>query len=193
MGNAKAKFIKPMMAVLPAPKTDDLQTYVEVYAKMLDEFDDEVLELAADLMLRTIKVKSMPVPAECVDACWEAAETIRLRKLRASQPKRKIPEQFMWTEEMAKNADKLFASAWGRKAVADKVEVALWDFLVKNQRWPNGVEYDNLRAHSLAQQAETSAFLRLQKENGGINSSTKSFLGDLSKQSARLRELARVA
>lgn len=192
MGDAVAKFIEPILAVIPTPKTESIEGFVAAYAKILGEFDDEVLDLASETVIRTMKHKSMPLPAECLEACRDAQETIRLRKLRETAPRRKIPEQFMWTQEMAQKADRLFASAWGRKAVEDKVEVAVWDFMVKHQRWPNGNEYDRVKAQSLARQAETSAFLRIQKENGGINSATKTWLGDLSKQSARLRELAQL-
>jgi hypothetical protein len=190
VGDAVAKFIEPILAVIPTPKTESIEGFVAAYARILSDFDDDVLVLASETLLRTMKHKSMPLPGECLDACWEAAETIRLRKLRAIQPKRKIPEQFMWTKEMAENADKLFASAWGRKAVADGVEIALWDFMVKHQRWPNENEYEKVRAESKARQAETTGFVRIQKENGGLAASAKSWLGDISKQSARLRDIA---
>lgn len=192
MGDAVTNFVQPILDVIPTPRTDNIEGFVGAYAKILGEFDDDVLALASETLIRTLKHKSMPLPAECLDACREAAETIRLRKMRAAQQRPKIREQFMWTKEMAQNADRLFASAWGRKAVEDKVEVAVWDFMVKHQRWPNTTEYDKVKAQSLARQAETSAFLRLQKENGGINGSAKSFLGDLSKQSARLRQLVTI-
>lgn len=191
MSNPIVKFVQPILDVIPAPKTDNLDGFMKAYAKILGEFDDDVLELASDTIIRTMKHKSMPLPAECLEACREAAEAIRLRKIRANGQRRRIPEQFMWTPEMAKKADQLFASAWGRKAVADGVEIALWDFLVKHQRWPNGFEYDKLKAQSLAVQAETRSFLNIQEENGGIKPDFMGFMGTMNTARDRLRELAK--
>lgn len=190
MGDAVTHFIEPILAVVPTPKTESQEGFIGAYAKVLSEFDDDVLALAADVVIRTLKHKSMPLPAECLDACREAADTIRLRKLRAAQPRRKIPEQFMWTAEMAKNADRLFGSAWGRKAVEDGIELAVWDFMVKQQRWPNGTEYDNIKKASLARQAETRDFLRIQQENGGIKPDALAWLNTMKSQSGRLKNLA---
>jgi hypothetical protein len=69
------------------------------------------------------------------------------------------------------------------------VSVALWDFLVKQQRWPNQTQYDQVKAKSLRLQAETQAYLRIQKENGGIKPMAKSWLNDLRRQSDRLKQL----
>jgi hypothetical protein len=190
VGDAVAKFIEPILAVVPTPKTESIEGFVGAYAKILGEFDDDVLELASETLIRTLKHKSMPLPAECLDACRDAAETIRLRKMRAAQQRPKIREQFMWTQEMAKNADRLFGSAWGRKAVEDGIELAVWDFMVKQQRWPNGTEYDNIKKASLARQAETRDFLRIQQENGGIKPDALAWLNTMKGQSGRLKNLA---
>lgn len=72
MGDVANKFIRPMMAVLPAPRTDDLAAYVDVYVNILSDFNDDVLERAANYLLRTIRIKSMPVPADCFDACQKS-------------------------------------------------------------------------------------------------------------------------
>ena len=108
MGNAIAKFVQPILDVIPTPRTDNLEGFVSAYAKILGEFDDDALELASDTIIRTMRHKSMPLPGECLEACREAAETIRLRKLREQNPRRRHREQFMWTPEMAKQADRLF-------------------------------------------------------------------------------------
>lgn len=189
MGDVVAKFIEPILAVIPSPKTGSFEGFVAVYAKVLDEFDDEVLELAADMMLRTAKTRSMPLPAECLEVCRAAAEAVRLRKLRASKPKQAIPEQFMWTEEMALNANRLFASVWGQRAVADKVEIALWDFLVRNQRYPNDIEYDEVKRSSLSRQADMRQHLNECKENGGLTSETLALLRTRKAKVDKLREL----
>lgn len=193
MGNSLECFIRPVMAVTPPPRTDDVATFMAVYAKVLDEFDDATLEYAADTLIRTARMKAVPTPAECVDACREAARALELRRMRAGRQKPAIPEQFMWTREDAQQADKLFASEWGRRAVADGIEIGLWDFLVKQQRWPTRFEYDDLKIQSKAVQAESRAFLRIQQENGGIKSDAKAWLNTLKRQSDRLKQIAPTA
>lgn len=191
MGNSREFFLKPIMAVTAAPRTEDVKTFVTAYANILDEFDDEILSRAAATMLRTQKIKTVPTPAECVDACRDAAKTIQLEKMRSSRARPRIPHQETWTEEEAKKADALFASAWGRRAVEDGVEIALWDFLVQQQRWPNGQEYEAIKTASKRRQAETSAFLKQQQESGGLKSMPKGWLGAMSSKAAKLRELVR--
>ena len=48
MGNATNNFIEPILSVIPSPKTDNLTGMIASYAKVLNEFSDEALELAAD-------------------------------------------------------------------------------------------------------------------------------------------------
>lgn len=189
MGNAVTNFIEPILAVIPTPKTDSLEGFVAAYAKVLSEFDDDVLEMACNNMLRRMKFKSMPMPADCIEACQQAETAIALAKARASRVRPKIPEQFTWTAEEAAQADKLFASHWGERAVNDGVELALWDFLIKKKQWPNGMEYNQLKAASLARQAETRDFLKHQKETCGIKSGAKGWLNTMRGASDRLRKL----
>lgn len=189
MGNAVTNFIEPILAVIPTPKTDSLEGFVAAYAKVLGEFDDDVLDMACNNMLRRMKFKSMPMPADCIEACQQAETAIALAKARASRVRPKIPEQFTWTAEDAANADKLFASHWGERAVADGVELALWDFLVKKKQWPNGMEYNHLKSASKARQADLKDFLKLQKETCGIKSSAKGWLNTMRGASDRLKRL----
>lgn len=189
MGNPVSNFIEPILAVLPTPKTDSIEGFVAAYAKVLNEFDDDVLELACNNMLRRMKFKTMPMPADCIEACQQAETAIALAKARASRVRPKIPEQFTWTAEDAAHADRLFASHWGERSLNDGVEVAMWDFLVRHKQWPNGMEYNKLKAASLARQADLKEYLQQQKETCGIKPMAKSWLKDLKWQSDRLKQL----
>lgn len=189
MGNPINNFIEPIISVIPSPRTDNLPGMIATYSKFLEEFSDEALQLAADTMIRTMRHKAMPLPAECIDACREATAALELRRLREQTQRKPIPKQVMWTEDDAKRADKLFASHWGKRAVADKVEIALWDFLVQQQRWPNNNEYCDLKAKSLALQEETRGYLRIQQENGGLKPFAKSWIETMKTKSDKLRQL----
>lgn len=190
MGNPVSNFIEPILAVLPTPKTDSIEGFVAAYAKVLSEFDDEVLEMACNNMLRRMKFKTMPMPADCIEACQQAETAIALAKARASRVRPKIPEQFTWTAEEAAHADKLFKSHWGERAVADGVELALWDFLIRKKQWPNGMEYNQLKAASKARQAELREYLKNQKETCGIKSGAKGWINTIRSGSDRLKEIA---
>lgn len=190
MGNAVNNFIEPILSVVPSPRTDNLPGMIATYSKFLEEFSDEALELAADTMIRTMKHKSMPLPADCIDACREATRAIELRKRREQTKRKPIPVQIMWTEADAKRADELFASHWGERAVNDGVEIALWDFLAQQKRWPNNNEYAELKAKSIALQAETRGYLRIQQENGGIKPFAKAWLKTMKTKSDKLKQLA---
>lgn len=142
MGNSRAKFIRPMMAVLPAPKTDDLETYVTVYANMLDVYDDAVLVRAADNLLRKIKVKSMPVPADCLEACDEAAQMIEVEKRRAMRPpKRESADD--WDNHIAD--DLIKRCEFAKQACEEDWQIALWDWIAKNKRLPNNFEAEDIK------------------------------------------------
>ena len=190
MGNPISKFVQPILDVIPAPKTGDLRALMEAYAKILSEFDDDVLAMASAQIIRSMKTKSMPVPADCLAACRAADDTIRLRRLRSERAKPRVREQFIWTEEMAKKADRLFASEWGRRACQDGVEIAIWDFMVKNQRWPNQREYETAKAASLALQSQTSEFLKSWEGRGGVTSGARAWLMMMNRKSEALKSVA---
>lgn len=143
MGNSRAKFIRPMMAVLPAPKTEDLETYVGVYAKMLDVYDDAVLERAADHLLRTIKIKSMPVPADCLDACDKAAQQVDRERRMAAMPRRKVEKADDWDNHLAD--DLIKRCEFAKDACEEDWQIALWDWIAKNRRLPNKFEAEEIK------------------------------------------------
>ena len=189
MGDPSSNFIEPLLSVLPAPKNDNLEGMIRTYAKVLGEFSDEALELAADTMLRTMKYKSMPLPSECIDACRDAEMTLALRRKRDQTKRKPIPKQVTWTGADAKKADELFASHWGKRAVEDRVAIALWDFLVQQKRWPNNNEYLALKTKSLALQSETREFLKYHEENGGIKPMAKTWLETMKRKSDTLAKM----
>lgn len=189
MSNPLSNFIEPILNVLPPQKAENFKGMVDTYAKVLEEFSDETLELAAQTMIRTMTFKSMPMPVECIKACREAQKTLALRRHRDASKRKPIPKQVMWTEEDAKRADQLFASHWGQRAVDDGVEIALWDFLVQQKRWPNNNEYSDLKAKSLARQQDLREFLKYHKENGGIKPVAKGWLKTMRTKSDKLKGL----
>lgn len=187
MGDARGKFIKPLMAVVSAPKTDDLVGYVKAYEDVLNEFDDDVLQMAAADTIRTLKYKSMPLPGECLEACRQAFMTLQRRKLKRSKPK--IREQFMWTQEMAEKADRLFVSHWGKRACEDGVEIGMWDFLVRHQQWPNEMEYQRMKSNSLAVQDETRRRDKELRDRGEKLSDLMGFKATLKSKSDKLNRM----
>jgi hypothetical protein len=187
MGNASSNFIEPLLSILPAPKNDNVEGMIRTYAKVLNDFSDEALELAADTIIRTMKYKSMPLPGECIDACREATQVLELRRRRQQTKRKPIPKQVMWADADAKRADELFASHWGERAVNDGVEIALWDFLVQQKRWPNNNEYAALKATSLQRQAEFRGYLRVQEENGGLKPFANKWLLTMKAKSDKLK------
>lgn len=192
MGNAVGNFIEPILNVIPTPRTDNLDGMIASYAKVLDEFSDEALELAAETIIRTMKTRSMPMPADCIEACRDATQALELRKRREQTKRKPIPPQVMWTEADAKRADELFASHWGERAVKDGIEIALWDFLVQQKRWPNNNEYDAVKKKSLTLQAETRDFIKISKENGGLTRQANGWVRSLNQKSDRLKKMVSV-
>ena len=189
MSNPLNNFIEPILSVLPAQKADNFKGMVETYVKVLEEFSDEALEMAAQTMIRTMSFKSMPMPAECLKACREAQETLALRRHRDASKRKKTRVQVAWTDDDAKRADELFASHWGERAVDDGVELALWDFLVQRKQWPNNNEYLDLKAKSLARQKDLEDFLQYHRINGGIKPGAQAWINTMNRKSAKLKSL----
>jgi hypothetical protein len=162
---------------------------IATYAKLLEDFSDEALELAANTILKTPKLRAIPAPGDCIEACREATTTLELRARREQTKRKPIPPQVMWTEEDAKRADELFASHWGRRAVDDGVEVALWDFLVQHKCWPNNIEYGALKATSLAVQADLKDTFRAMRENGGLPSNIRTLIKMMKTKSDELKAM----
>lgn len=192
MGNATNNFIEPILSVIPSPKTDNLTGMIASYAKVLNEFSDEALELAATTIIRTMKYKSMPLPGECIKACREAQKTLALRRHRDASKRKKTRAQVTWTDNDAKRADELFRSHWGERAVKDGVELALWDFLVQRKQWPNSNEYLDLKAKSLARQKDLEDFIQYHRINGGIKPGAQAWINTMNRKSAKLRSLVAV-
>lgn len=91
MGDVRGKFMKPLMAVLPPPRTEDLEAFLAAYERILGEFDDDALDAAQYRLLRTMKVKSIPLPGDCLEAC----RTVQANIHPVSENKSRSTEEIM--------------------------------------------------------------------------------------------------
>jgi hypothetical protein len=80
------RFLKPLMAIYGGPKhVDDTEGFLAIYSRILKGYAPEVLDKAADRILRNHKYKSWPTPAECEAACKYEADELQRAKDRAKQ------------------------------------------------------------------------------------------------------------
>lgn len=187
MGNVRGKFLDALMRHFSLPKSMDgkAQDWMNDYNEALSFYSDAVLEFAAKKLIFAERTsKSFPTPAECLKACKEIHADFAKP---APRPKRHDE----WSPEAIKEADRLMKSAIGRKSAEEGWQWALWDFLRRQQRWPNAHEAERLRAHSAQVNAETTEFLASEEAAGRmINPATKRLLGQMSARRKQLKELA---
>ena len=99
------------------PENSDFATILAAYSRALGQYEGDVLETAADILLRRRKHRNFPLLAECLQACSDARDELALRR-KDAQPKRpKIEVE--WTEERIKQADRMMNSDMGRLAARE--------------------------------------------------------------------------
>lgn len=186
MGDVSVSFLQPMLRhfKLPQGANADPAAWQLDYEEALSFYSDRVLEFAAKkLIFAERKTAMFPVPAECLKACKEVHG-----EFAKPEPKRKGHDE--WSPEAIRRADELLCSDIGRRAADEGWVWQLWDFLRRQQRWPNGQEAANLKAHSTAQNTETSEFIAAEEQKERLSSATKKLLGKVSTRRKELRDIA---
>lgn len=158
----------------------------QAYIDELSVFPDTVLKSAAKKIIANRETRTFPLVSECLKVCKELhAEFSKPAPQPSMAPK--TCKGCVWTVEMARTADTLFASDWGRQACADGVSIAIWDFMVEHQRWPNQREYDEVKQISLARQADLKEYL---SRHDMIHPHTRSIFRVMDGKVQRLKEIA---
>jgi|SRR5687767_5847129 len=186
MGDVSVSFLQPMLRhfKLPQGANADPAAWQLDYEEALSFYSDRVLEFAAKkLIFAERKTAMFPVPAECLKSCKEVHG-----EFAKPEPKRKGHDE--WSPEAIKRADELLCSDIGRRAADEGWVWQLWDFLRRQQRWPNGQEADRLKAHSIAVNSETTDFVRAEENAGRLVAPTRKLLGEMSRHRKELREIA---
>lgn len=187
MGDVRSNFIQRLARQFPLPKqaANDLSAWEADYIEALSFYSDTVLEFAAKkLIFAERQHKSFPMPAECLKACKEAHGEF-------SKPAPKQDNRHdEWSPEAIKEADRLLCSDIGRRAADEGWAWQLWDFMRQSRRWPNAHEANRLKAHSAAQNAETSDFVAGEEKLGRLGGATRKLLGKMSSRRKDLRDIA---
>lgn len=150
MGDVISKFMDPLRRIFSLPKNAEgkEEEFFEAYFRVLDRYDDEVLNAASLRIIETHKVRVFPLPAECVEACRIAKDARDAPDLTKPAAKDRYPE---WSDEARALAKKLFATcSYSQEALSEDWALTLYDFLRVNGRWPNSIEADRLRTNGIA-------------------------------------------
>jgi hypothetical protein len=147
--SASPKAIKTFIAVVelhfPRPKFggDEVRegAWIASMTRVLSPFDDDVLEDAAVRILSTYGGQFFPKPVECTAACQKSLEVKRL-----SEPQLLIGKAEMPYEARTKLARDLMQSPLGQKAKREGWDVSMFQFIVDNQRAPEGQQIESCKA-----------------------------------------------
>lgn len=118
----------PMLARLGViygpPQSVDPKAFLDEMENMLGKYSAEVLDKAADRVIRTHRGRQWPTPSECINACEDVLEVDRSHAARKPQDER-YPE---WSSSAIAKADKLIQSELGRRAAREGWISTLWDY-----------------------------------------------------------------
>lgn len=127
-----------LMVIFGAPESDDPRLYLDEVGKLLAKYTPEVLDRAADILIRTHKRNSFPKPSDIVTVC---EDVLSMKTISAPLP----PKHPEWTPERVKLADKLIVSDMGRIAADEGWILSLHDFCRKKSRLPSEHEIDRIK------------------------------------------------
>jgi hypothetical protein len=186
MGSVVQKFITPLKQAFPLPKAAEKNEadFLKFYIEELNFYTDTVLEFSAKRIIASRETRSFPLVAECLKACKET-----FNEFSKPAPKDRATDD-EWSPEAFKAADKLLNSDIGRRAADENWHWQLWDWMRKNRRWPNTMEAAKIKAHSSAQIAETSSFIKDAEAADRLGAAPRRFLGQMAKRRKELREIA---
>ena len=162
MGDVARVFLDRLMRHFTLPKGADGKEadWEQDYQDELSFYSDAVLEFAArKLIFADRQSKSFPTPAQCLKACMEVhADFAKVQPAPAKRDE--------WSTEAMREADRLLASATGRKAAEEGWVWQLWDFLRREGRWPDFHEGQAMRTKSAAMRADLDEFLSAEERAG---------------------------
>lgn len=134
-------FADAVLQHFPPFRWDEHQerAWAERLVKELSGFSPDVVDRAADELIRTRKKPQTPIIAECIDACASAK-----RWVDANRDSGRLPidggagpiGHLDWTAERLKLASELMATPLGKQAAKEGWVGALWSFARKHSRLP---------------------------------------------------------
>ena len=140
-------FLRRLTIVFGQPKTEDTESFLSEYARVLKKFSAPELDAGIDRLLTQHRIRSFPTIAECSNAIYEAAKSAALL-----QPKRKEgAEPKGWSPRDIQIADTLCRSEMGRQALRDGWLAGLHGFCATHERLP--------KSHEQAEIIETATFV----------------------------------
>lgn len=168
IGNVPDKFIAPLRVHFGDPTVPrdagGPDAFFDSVTLELGHFSNMVLEFAAKKLMTTRTTKGFPPLAECLAVCKAVMEEFA----RSDRPKRTMPRRKpeKWERADVVEADRLFCNFSGsQKALDEGYGWGLWDFMREQGRWPNGHELADLRANSLALNADYAVTLSSGQHN----------------------------
>ena len=150
---AVQKFIAVVELHFPRPKfggDEQMEAaWLKSMNKVLAGYSDDVVAAAAERILMTRNPKKdgkfFPSPFECTEACDKAAA---YRQQQATPLLEKPPE--LTYEEKTNLARDIMQAPLGQKAKREGWDVSMFQFVVDNQRAPQGGEIDACKASAKA-------------------------------------------
>lgn len=177
-------FMHPLMQHFPMPEqVTDKALFYRPYVEALGGYSEKVLMESVKRIIATRKFPTFPLLAECIEMVGDVDEEIYPPKA-YNNAKTYYPE---WDRERIIAANKLMNSDIGRQACEEGWQITLWDFLRENKRLPEIAEWQTLRARSLANWAETDAYMA---SNGSLTRIIKPLYDAFQKRRKLLKKIA---
>lgn len=134
-------FLAPLLAVLGEPSTPDPDRFLAEYGRELSMYSAAELSKAASVVMRSHKGPARwPRLADCVDACNDARERVH-----ASRPAHRGGVSIETWEARLASAERQIVCPMGLTAAREGWVLGLRDFVVANNRLPNGHEIERIR------------------------------------------------
>jgi len=133
------------------PDGVDSSVIMKVYREEIERYGPEVIQAAAEHLIKTRKHRNFPLAEECRRACVEAQNAIAERKL-AEKPRKMSSDP--WSMDRIRQANQMMDSTIGRLAAEEGWIIHLHDWCRENGRLPNPMEGEKVRSKGLAIKAE---------------------------------------
>lgn len=136
------KLVARLCVMFGTPETQDPAAWFSEMDKLLKGYSDEVLDRAANIVLRNHRLRAFPSVSVMLGACEEARE--------AMSPRRQEKDPYeAWSPARVSEADRMLNCDLGREAAADGWVFAMHSFIRENRRLPNRGEIGRLKAISV--------------------------------------------
>ena len=132
-----AEFVPAVVMHFPV-RHESPEREIEWMRSIIDaikNYDGQVLERAAKIIIETRTDRRFPLPAEIRKACTEAYDEMRRQKL---IPQQEAPKSSAdaWSSDRQRLAYDLCKTEFGKKAARDGWALQLWDFCRNHGRLP---------------------------------------------------------